>query len=112
MSEFKDFICNSKILEPRKITYGKWSVISTGFLDDERYIYVVKDGKTKICMRVDTNVSFGVCEIRYFNKIMPEFYRWLVGTCYFCRGNVFLYDSWEDVDVLMRKLVNYIRHAR
>lgn len=111
MSEFKEFICESKISEPRTITYGKWSIISTGF-GNERYIYVARNGKTKIGMRVDTNVVYWVCEIRIFNKIMPECYHWLVDTCYVSIENVFWYDSWEDVDAFMWKIVDYIRHAR
>lgn len=111
MSKFKDFICKSKISEPRTITYGKWSIISTGFGKD-RYIYVARDGKTKIDIRVDTNVACGVCEIRAFNKIMPEVYHWLIGTCHIYCGNTWIYDSWEDVDALMWKIVDYIRHAR
>lgn len=111
MSEFKEFICKSKISEPRTITYGKWSIVSTGF-DNERHVYVMKDGKIKARMCVDTNVAYGICEIRSINKVMPEIYHWLVDTCCFSIENVCWYDSWEDVDALMWKIIDYIRHAR
>lgn len=111
MSEFEEFICKSEPDVPRTITYGKWSIVSVGE-DGDRHVCVKRDGETRLYMWVDTHVNKEACFIHSVDTTIFDVRYWLCHTCSYRDSTGWHFKSWENVDEVMQKLVDYIRHAR
>lgn len=110
MSEFEEFICKSGFDGPRTITYGKWSIVSAGE-GGNRHVYVKRNGETRLYMWVDTHVNKDACFIHSVDTNILNAHL-LFNSCSYRDVTGWHFKSWENVDEVMRKLVDYIRHAR
>lgn len=111
MSKFKGFICNSELIRPRTITYGAGSIASVGE-GVNRHICLRRNGVALLRLWVNTNTANDVCFIRSIDSWIPDTRLWLNETCTRVGDEIWRYHTWEDVDKLMWKLVDYIRNKK
>lgn len=119
MSKFESFIYDSTFDRPRTITYGNYSIVSKGNLE-HRKISLYRCGINMFDMHL--NICYD-CEIHVCGVFTDLSYRhkkmacdWLNDTCttYVVHGMMYdeywKYETWDDVDKLMWKIVDYIRN--
>lgn len=109
MSKYKDFICESEVENPRTITYGDWTIESRAE-GGRGVIYIYRLDKMMANFWISSGINeenFLVCDII---TCIPSLYIWLNETSTSYTSDCWMYRTWEDVDKLMQKLVNYIRN--